>query len=257
MTNEKKVDLYDEFGADYDLMIDWKARLENEMPFLRRLFGESGVRRILDSACATGMHAVALAKEGYEVVGADPSSAMIAKARINAVAGQADVRFVQAGFGELADKAGRGFDAILCLGNSLPHVLDDSELDRTLADMHEALADGGIVIIQNRNYDKIWPEKIKYMPLNTAAADGRELLFFRMLEFHEATMTFSIVTFSKDAGLWSYHVSSTTLRPMFRSQLAAALQKAGFKSMHFYGDYQFAAFRKDETMDLIVVAEKN
>ncbi|MCL5257050.1 MAG: class I SAM-dependent methyltransferase [Chloroflexi bacterium] len=257
MTKERKVDLYDELGADYDLMIDWKARLKNEMPFFRKLFAERRVRRVLDSACATGMHAITLAGEGYEATGADPSAEMVAKARANAAARNADVRFVQAGFGELADKTGRAFDAILCLGNSLPHVLSDTELDRTLADMNEALADHGILIIQNRNYDKIWPEKIKYMPLNTAVAGGRELLFFRMLEFHQETMTFSIVTFEKSAGQWSYRVSSTTLRPMFRPQLAVALRKAGFSNLSFYGDYQFTPFQKDETMDLIIVAAKD
>ncbi|MFP3895480.1 MAG: hypothetical protein ACLFV5_01395 [Anaerolineales bacterium] len=47
-----------------------------------------------------------------------------------------DVRFRVAGFGELArtlDIKENGFDALLCLGNSLPHVLTSEDLTATLA----------------------------------------------------------------------------------------------------------------------------
>jgi glycine/sarcosine N-methyltransferase len=254
---QKEVALYDDLGANYDLMIDWKGRLENEMPFFERLFEQKGVRRVLDSACATGMHTIALAGKGYEAIGADPSQAMIEKARANAAAAGVDVKFVQAAFGELEEKAGGGFDAVICLGNSLPHITSDDELRRTLLDMQRGLNPGGVLVIQNRNYDKIWPEKIKYMPLNTAEFAGKEILFFRMLEFHETDMTFSIVTFVKQAGQWTYNVSSTNLRPLFRDQMNTELQRAGFGKVDFYGDYKFAPFTKTGTMDLIVVAEKS
>ena len=77
MSDSKGVSFYDEFSLDYDRFVDWSARLAYELPFFERLFSRYGVRRVLDAACGTGHHAIALAERGYEVVGADLSRAMI------------------------------------------------------------------------------------------------------------------------------------------------------------------------------------
>ena len=52
-------DLYDHLAESYDLLISWNQRLKREKPFFKRIFGQFGIRRILDTACGTGMHAVA------------------------------------------------------------------------------------------------------------------------------------------------------------------------------------------------------
>jgi 2-polyprenyl-3-methyl-5-hydroxy-6-metoxy-1,4-benzoquinol methylase len=74
------------------------------------------------------MHAIALVKQGCRAVGADLSVGMIERARANARAEEVKARFEAAGFGELAVQAGTGFDAVLCLGNSLPHFLAPADL---------------------------------------------------------------------------------------------------------------------------------
>jgi len=85
--------MYDDFSADYDRFVDWPARLAAELPFIERLVPQAGSPRyVLDAACGTGMHAVALARQGYQVAGADISPEMIARARANAVAAGVDVR---------------------------------------------------------------------------------------------------------------------------------------------------------------------
>ena len=109
--------MYDEFSADYDRFMNWPARLAAEMPFIEGRLQAIGARRVLDVACGTGMHAVALAQRGYSVAGADFSTGMVERARANAATaapvlssvaggeprlGRGDVRFEVAGFGELA-----------------------------------------------------------------------------------------------------------------------------------------------------------
>jgi len=85
--------MYEDFSADYDRFVDWPARLAAESPFIERLVPQAGsLCCILDAACGTGMHAVALARQGYQVAGADISPEMIARARANAVAAGVDVR---------------------------------------------------------------------------------------------------------------------------------------------------------------------
>ena len=147
--------MYDDFSSDYDRFVDWPGRLAAELPFIEHQLQAVGARRVLDAACGTGMHALALARRGYAAVGADLSPGMIARARANAAAAGVDVPFEVAGFGELNARVGTGFDALLCLGNSLPHLLAPAGLESALADFAACLRPGGLVLIQNRNFDAV------------------------------------------------------------------------------------------------------
>ena len=135
--------MYDSFSVDYDRFVNWPDRLATELPFIEGQLQAVGACRVLDAACGTGMHAIALARQGYEVVGVDLSAGMIERARANACVGEVNARFEVAGFGELAARAGTGFDAALCLGNSLPHLLTPVDLEAALADFAACLRPGG------------------------------------------------------------------------------------------------------------------
>ncbi len=157
-------EFYDALGTDYDLMVSWEQRLAREQEFFRRLFSEAGVRRVLDAACGTGMHAVSFARAGWDCTAADLSPVMVEEARENARRAGVQVRFEAAGFGELSGRVGGGFDAVTCLGNSLPHLLDDASLRACFGDFADLLAPGGILVIQNRNYDRLLRERQRFMP---------------------------------------------------------------------------------------------
>ncbi|MDI7275540.1 MAG: class I SAM-dependent methyltransferase [Anaerolineae bacterium] len=249
-----EVALYDAFSADYDRFVDWPARLSHELPFLEGLFRERGARRVLDAACGTGQHALALARRGYEAVGADLSSGMIAAARALAAGAGLSVPFVVAGFGQLAQAISGPFDAVLCLGNSLPHLLDASAVRAGLADFALLLAPGGLLVIQNRNYDRVCARRERFMPLQVHREGEQEWLFFRFMDFHESTLTFNVVTFERTGGEWSYRAGATELRPILQRELAAWLAEAGFVDLRFYGSYRGDAFDTEESADLIAVA---
>ena len=81
------VDMYDDLSSDYDRFVNWPQRLAYEIPLLAAVLPETphgGKARVLDTACGTGQHAIALAKMGHETVGADLSTEMIAIAKRNA-----------------------------------------------------------------------------------------------------------------------------------------------------------------------------
>jgi len=146
--------MYDDFSSDYDRFVDWPGRLSAALPFLEKLISQQGSAdpvRVRDAACGTGMHAIALAKKGYTLSGADLSAGMIDRARENAALSGAGVRFETAGFGSLAPVFGQGsLDVLLCLGNSLPHLLDAPSLAAALDDFNACLRPGGLLVIQNR-----------------------------------------------------------------------------------------------------------
>lgn len=258
MTTKPSEQFYDDLGGEaYDLMIDWASRLEREVPFFHKIFRERGVRSVLDSACGSGRHAVEFARAGYQVSACDVSARMLDLTRRNAQAVGLNVEIFKANLTEIDRVAGSGgFDAILCLGNSLPHLLTQRDLDRAMRSVKRALAPGGVFIAQVRNYERILKENLRFMPPTSREVDGRELMFFRMLDIHgPRRMDFNIILFTRESGKWTYKVETTHLRPLLKEHIAAALRRAGFLTETYYSDYQLTPFDSDKTLDLIVVAE--
>ena len=256
--------MYDQFAEDYDRFVNWKNRLDLEIPFIDTLLSEiksegPNPKKVLDSACGTGMHATALAKRGYDVFGADFSSAMIQKARENAKAEGQTVHFEIAGFGTLAHTFGnQQFNAILCLGNSLPHLLTLHELNAALDDFADCLKEGGLLLIQNRNFDSVMPKKERWMEPQTHKEGQNEWIFQRFYDFEpDNLIQFNIVTL-KRSGLspWSSSVTSTRLKPQLRNDLVSALTTAGFANIREYGSLTGGSFLPLISSNLVLAAKK-
>jgi SAM-dependent methyltransferase len=249
-------DLWDRLSANYDRFVNWEQRLAREMPFLESHLASHGARRVLDVACGTGHHAIALAQRGYDVVGTDVSAGMVERARQNAESAGVTATFHQAGFGHLRDAVKEPFDALLCLGNSLPSVLSEEALGVALADMAGLLAPGGLIVIQNLNYDRVWPRRERFMPLQTYQQGEEEWLFFRFVDFHQETLTFNMVVLHRNGEKWNYNAGATELRPILSEDLKRLLDISGFADVDFCGDYDQNPYQKDTSGDLLVVARR-
>ncbi|MCX6026394.1 MAG: class I SAM-dependent methyltransferase [Chloroflexi bacterium] len=248
--------MYDAFSSDYDRFVDWPGRLKLELPFLLSQLNESGAHRVLDAACGTGRHAIALAQRGFEVAGADLSASMVARASANARESNVRAEFRQAGFGDLAAAFGRAsFDAIVCLGNSLPHVLDPAHLTRTLDDFGACLRPGGMLIVQNRNFDAVLASRLRWMEPQAHREGEREWLFMRFYDFDpDGLLTFNIITLQREAhAAWEQATVSTRLRPQPQAELAQAFAESGFASLTFFGDMSGSAFDRAVSGNLVIV----
>jgi len=251
-----EVPLYDVFSADYDRFVNWEARLNHELPFLERTLAAVEARRVLDAACGTGRHAIALAQRGYQVVGADLSAPMIQRARENAAAAGVEARFVVAGFGDLAASVGTGFDALLCLGNSLPHLLSQAALWEALTDFAAVLRPGGVLIVQNRNFARVLACRERWMPPQSYREGEEEWLFLRFYDFHPEAITFNVIILRRRGEQWSQRVESTEMRPVQGDELVILLSEAGFTEIITYGDMRGTPFDPAHSGDLVVVARR-
>jgi SAM-dependent methyltransferase len=253
--------VYDDLSADYDRFIDWEGRLQSELPFVEKQLQSVNAHRVLDTACGSGMHAVALAERGYEVVGTDLSAAMIERARHNAADVEGDAHFYVAGFGELAhvlDIEKEGFDALLCLGNSLPHVLTQEDLIATVADFYECLQPGGLLLIQNRNFDAVLADKDRWMGPQSHREGDKEWLFLRFYDFepHER-LAFNLVVLRREADDdWEQQVISTRLWALRQKEVLNALTKVGYEQITCYGNMDGDAFDIKSSPNLIVTARR-
>lgn len=248
---------YDDMGTDYDLMVSWKTRLEREARFLRRMREEIEASSVLDAACGTGMHAVLLAREGLRCAAADLSPQMIEQARKNAHDAGVNVDLRVAAFGDLARTFGERFDLVTCLGNSLPHLLDDDSLRSALGDFARVLSPGGLLLIQNRNYDRVIREKVRFMPLSARTEGAEETLFLRITDLCDDVsdlVDFTIVTLRKKRGTWTQSTRTTTLRALSRQTVEDALGASGFSRVRVWGGYDLSPFDEARSADLLIAA---
>jgi glycine/sarcosine N-methyltransferase len=255
--------MYDSFSSDYDRFVNWTGRLSYEMPFIERFVksstGSDEPARVLDAACGTGMHAIALAQHGFIAAGADLSEGMIERARANAAEAGKKVNFQAAGFSQLSetfDTARQPFDTLLCLGNSLPHLLTSQDQHDALADFAACLRPGGLLLIQNRNFDSVLARRERWMDPQTHREDDQEWLFLRFYDYEaDGLINFNIITLHRQgAEEWKQHVHSTLLYPLRLAELTAALQSAGFDQISAFGSLAGDLFDVENSGNLVIIA---
>ena len=247
-------EFYDRLAEFFDVMTDWQSRLAVELPFIETTLAKHHARSILDCACGTGWHAIALARRGYSVAGSDASAEMIARAQANAERARVSVPFAIARFDEFPKTFGTRFDAVLCLGNSFVHVLEDTDAEAGLAAMRASLREDGALIMHNLNYDKRWREKPRWFAANSGLLNGQETIVWRFADYGERLVTFNIALFTKNQDAWSVNVQSTMQRPYQKDEIENLLRRAGFREIAFYGNLQGDAFDVAQSGDLVVVA---
>jgi SAM-dependent methyltransferase len=143
-------DHYDEYGEH-----EWErleqglyGRLEWEetVHWLTQELPESG--RVLDAGGGAGRYAVWLADQGYDVDLVDPSERQVELATGKASErGVADSVHTQVGDVRDLSFDDHTFDATLCLGGPLSHVLDEAGREQAAAELARVTADGGPVFV--------------------------------------------------------------------------------------------------------------
>ena len=249
--------MYNDLSSDYDRFVNWQKRLPLELPFILDHLQRIHATSVLDAATGTGMHAIALARHGYRAAGADISPGMIDKARANAASMGVEVRFEQAGFTSLARVFGENsFEAVLCLGNSLPHILSSPELDEALRDFAACLRPGGLLLVQNRNFDFVMRSHSRWMEPQSHTEAGAEWIFQRLYDFDpDGLVTFNMVTLVRlEGGSWKQNVVSSRLRPLLRDELIFALAEAGFENISPHGSMSGEAFDPETSGNLVITA---
>ena len=233
------------FVDKWDELIDWDSRAASEGDFFIRLLENHGAKRVLDVASGTGFHSVRLIEAGFDVVSADGSAEMLAKAFENGRRRGHILRTVQSDLRWLNRDIHGRYDAVICLGNSFTHLFREHDRRKTLAEFYSALNHDGILILDQRNYDAIMDHG--YSSTHTYYYCGENVSVYPehvdpgLVRFRYAFPDKSV-----------YHLNMYPLRKAYTRRL---MREVGFQDIQTYGDFK-ETYREGEPDFFIHCAEK-
>jgi len=244
-TGHYKAEYVQSFVSKWDELIDWDQRAEGEGEFFIDHLRDRGAQRILDVATGTGFHSVRLLEAGFDVVSADGSPEMLAKAFENARHRGHILRTVQADWRFLNRDIHSTFDAVICLGNSFTHLFEERDRRKTLAEFYAVLDHDGVLILDQRNYDSILDQGFSSKHTYYYCGDN-----VRVEPEHVDDNLVQLAYEFKDGSL--FHLNLFPLRQHYTRRL---MHEVGFQQIETYGDFQ-EEFEDMEPDFLIHVAEK-
>jgi SAM-dependent methyltransferase len=126
----------------YDALDPDRSDLDVYVAVVEELRG----RRVVDVGCGTGTFALMLAERGIDVIAVDPSRASLDVA--HAKDGAERVRWIH---GDAAALPGLEADAATMTGNVAQAIASETDWDRTLSGIHNALRPGGMLVFETRD----------------------------------------------------------------------------------------------------------
>lgn len=233
------------FVQKWDELIDWEARARSEGAFFIEKLRERGARQVLDVATGTGFHSVRLIEAGFEVVSADGSAEMLAKAFENGRRRGHVLRTVQADWRWLNRDIHQKFDAVICLGNSFTHLFNERDRRKALAEFYAVLRHDGVLILDQRNYDALLDDG--YSSKHTYYYCGEDV---RVQPVHVDEGLARFQYRFPDGAV--FHLNMFPLRAEYTRRL---MEEVGFQRSAIYGDFQ-ETHHAEEPDFKIHVAEK-
>lgn len=140
--------MFDKYADIYDIIYQDKNYYAETL-FISELINKSFYRRnqikVLDLACGTGLHAIELAKMGYEVDASDISVKMVNSAMETAALNKINITFHHESF-QTADRINKTFDVVISMFSSINYLISCNDLLKSLNNIHGLLANDGIFI---------------------------------------------------------------------------------------------------------------
>ncbi len=130
-------------------------RTEGEVESLIRTFSLQPPARILDVACGQGRHAIAFARRGFDVVGADLSAPLLEVASARTREAGLTIAYVRSDMRQIpfTDE----FDVVVNLFTAFGYFEEEGEHRRALAAFVRALRGGGRLVLEMINRDGLIP----------------------------------------------------------------------------------------------------
>ena len=157
----------------------------------------------VDLGAGFGLHALPLARRGYSVVAIDSCEPLLQE--LAARTGTLPIRTIVANLLDFRAHVATQVDVIVCMGDTLTHLPDQSSVAALFEDVAASLRQGGLFVATFRDYVSA--------PLQ---GDGRfilvrgdqERLLTCFLDYADSTVTVHDMLHQREGGSWCLRVSS-------------------------------------------------
>ena len=237
--------VFDEMGVYWAEMAD-KNQTEKQLQFLKNQLKPEGY--VLDLACGTGRHSIALSKEGYGMVGLDVSVKLLRIAKQRS-------RMVEVVLGDMRHlpfKSGV-FAAAVSVDTSFGYLPSEAEDRVSLAEVRRVLFQRGVFVMDVFNREEL---TLKYRGKNHSSKWKEYRSFFlqqKRTVSRKGDWLCDLWTIREKAS-GRLAVFEHAVRLYGRSELEGLLEKAGFAVERVYGGYERENFSPNSPR-LILVAE--
>lgn len=241
----------------FDELCTPQIKIDKEIKFLDNVFRKYKVKKVLDIGCATGRHAIELAKKGYIVTGVDASKAAINIAKERAK--NLDVEFYQQDMRNLRIKG--KYDAVMSMG-TFQYLTTNDDCIKVLDSCNKLLKKNGILLISAQ---PLWADLIsgnlgsEYKAVYRKG--NKKLIMSGKREFtprHNWAIAFSkYYRFLGSKALPVIKEKISVWRIFFPEEFDLLFRLTGFKTLDFYGDAKInAKLSAKNSKRLIVIAQK-
>jgi SAM-dependent methyltransferase len=179
----------------------------------------------VDLGAGFGMHAIPLARAGWEVVAIDSSEFLLAE--LAAFAGGLPIRPVQADLRHFTRYLhGRRPDLVLCMGDTLTHLADVAEVKTLLHDVAASLAPSGRFVATFRDYTRAPTGNARFVQVR--ADEAKILVCF--IEAAGQRVIVHDLLHEKRGAAWTTRVSAYPKLRLAPAAVQVALARAGLES---------------------------
>jgi len=208
-----------------------------QITFIEKQMGMIDGKTLLDVGCATGELAYELAEHGARVTAIDLNKSLLGKAK--EYRPHENVNYMWANMLHIARLFGRAkFDGVVCLGNTLVHLMNPMQMRDFFSGVLTVLRPGGTFILQILNYDLIFQEKPSELPL----IETGNIIFKRKYRYEAGTreIIFDTCLTLKQSG--ETIDNSTELLGIGSGDLTLLMDVAGLKEIMLYGGFDGRPF---------------
>jgi 2-polyprenyl-3-methyl-5-hydroxy-6-metoxy-1,4-benzoquinol methylase len=194
----KEKQFYDVLAQKYDAMIGFNKRFDHEYESMHALLSRYNIRTALDAGAGTGFYSLLMAQSGVQVSALDVSSEMIRHLKANAKKKKLSLNARVGQFSDIRKIFTREYDAVFCLGNSLPHLRTKRELYWSIKNFIHVLKPGGVLILQLLNYDRILKNRERILSVK----ESDKQIVVRFYDYGKSNILFNVLSLERKGTVW-------------------------------------------------------
>lgn len=247
ITNSLQDRFYSSIAAYYSEIFPFNP---SQVSLMEQMMGSLQGKAILDVGCASGELAYQLALREAKVTAIDLNKSLLADAKEKRF--HENVTYQWANMLHIARLFGSAkFDGVVCLGNTLVHLMNPMQMRDFFSGVLTVLRPGGKFMLQILNYDKIFAERPATLPL----IETPSVRFERNYVYEEGTREIDFITRLTLKQSGEVIDNQTELLGIGSADLTLLMDVAGLKDIKLFGGFDGSPFSKDK-LPLVISASK-